>query len=88
MNRELEDRIVEAATLPEVEQERLAVLMGDYIAGVTDTTNFENDMKDPDYREYVESSVAAGVADLKAGRVFSSTEIRARLAERLNQQNG
>jgi len=88
MNRALEDRIVEAATLPEVEQARLAAVMGDYIEGAKDAAQFERDMEDSDYRAYVEEGVAKGVADLEAGRFAPAREALPRIIAKFKGEHG
>lgn len=88
MNRALEDKMVEAATLPEVEQARLAVFMGDYIEGVKGAAQFQRDMEDPDYRAYVEEGVAKGVADLKAGRFAPAREALPQIIAKFKGEHG
>ena len=68
MNRALEAKIQEAQTLPEADQAELAEVMGDFIAAARNATQAEEDMQDPAYRAYVETSLDEAEADFKAGR--------------------
>ena len=88
MNRTLEAKLAEAATLPEVEQARLAEFMGDFIEGVKGAAQFERDMEDPNYRAYVEDGVAKGVADLEAGRFAPAREVLPSILAKFKGEHG
>ena len=88
MNRTLEARIAEAETLPEVEQARLADFMGDFIECVRDAAHFEHDMKDPDYRAYIEEGVAKGLADVEAGRFTPAREALPNVIAKFKGEHG
>lgn len=88
MNQTLETCITEMRGLTDADQARFGKMLSEMLAEVHNAGSFRAAMEDPSYRDYVESSVAAGLADIDAGRVYSSAEIKARSEARLSQQNG
>ena len=72
--------------LADEDQARFGQVITEMLAEVHSAGSFQAAMRNPNYRQYVEASVAVGVADLDAGRVLSGAEVRARSAARL--QNG
>ena len=79
MNQTLETCINEMRGRADADQARISKILTDLRC--TDT--FRAVMGCSDYRAYVEGSVAAGVADLNSGRVYTRAEIKARSAARL-----
>lgn len=79
MTEALKTAIDQAMQLPTGEQDRLARLLSEYVEQFGDARQFENDMKDPAYKAYVEETVASGQADIDAGRTMSADQIRKEL---------
>ena len=88
MNRTLEAQINEAQTLPEAEQARLAEFMGDFIEGSRTALQFDEAMKSPNYRAYVEEGVAAGEADLAAGRFAPARDVLPKITAKFKDEHG
>lgn len=82
MNRTLETCINEMRGLADADQARFGKVLTEMLAEVHNAGSFRTAMRNPDYRDYVENSVAAGVADIEAGNVLTSADIRARLIQR------
>lgn len=88
MNQTLETCISEMRGLADADQARFGKILSEMLAEVHNAGSFQTAMEDPDYRAYVEGSVAAGLADIDAGRIMTSADVRARSADRLTKRNG
>lgn len=88
MNKRLETRFTEAKALSDTQQDRLADVMGEFIASVQDSEEFQANMGDPEYRAYIESALAEGEADIAAGNTFNAQQILERSADRLKKLHG
>lgn len=88
MNQLLEKSFAKTEKLAEADQLRLAELIDDFVEQTESHAQFQDDMKDPKYRAYVEKNLAEGEADIAAGRVHSAEDILKRSNDRLNKLHG
>lgn len=88
MNRALETRFTEAQTLSDPDQTRLAEFVGDFIDNTKGTDQFQDEMKDPDYRAYVEGALAEGEADIQAGRFTPLQDVFTPKIEQFKAKHG
>ena len=75
MNQTLEKCITRMRDLPNTTQAQLANVIGELIDDIRGGAQFEDDMKDPAYRAYVEKALAEGEADIAAGRCAPIGEV-------------
>lgn len=76
MTEALQAAIDQAMQLPSAEQERLVLLVNEYVQQFGHVRQFETDMENPAYRAYVQKTVTAGQADIDAGHTMSGEQIR------------
>jgi len=88
MNRTLAARLAEAQSLSDADQVRLADILGDFIDTAKSAGQFENDMKDPAYRAYVEGALEDAEADRQAGRVKPLGEALDTMIGKFKAQHG
>ncbi|MEM9091012.1 MAG: hypothetical protein AAGC93_19990 [Cyanobacteria bacterium P01_F01_bin.53] len=88
MNAKLEAKIHEAQGLPEADQALLAEFMGDFIDSARSSAQFAESMKDPAYRDYIEEGVAAGEADLAAGRFAPARDVLPNVVAKFKAEHG
>ena len=75
----LKSAIDKVRQLPSREQDQVAGMLNAYVAQYCDSEQFKADMANPAYRAYVEEAVAAGQADIDAGRIMSADQIKREL---------
>ena len=75
MSATLENSYSRASGLPEAKKARLVEIIDEFVAQAEVPDTFDEDMKDPEYRAYVEAKAKQSEADRLAGNVFSGEEI-------------
>jgi len=88
MNTQLNKQFQQADRLSEANQSQLADLIQDFMTSVDDGQNFEADLRNPKYREYVIEGVKAGEADIQAGRVTPLKDAVRSLKEKFKREHG
>jgi hypothetical protein len=88
MNATLEKSYSKASGLSDSKQVRLAEIMDELVEQIALDDSFEEDMKDPAYRAYVEAKAEQAEVDRLAGNLFTSEEILAQSQARVKVLHG